>query len=147
MDKLLVKDWMTKDVITVKADLTLPDTAAIMKKNSIRRLPIVDDDGKLIGILSYTDVMAASPSNATTLDIWEINYLLSRITIDKLMTKDPLAVSPEQTIKEAAQIMVDRKIGGLPVVDKDHKVVGIITESDIFRLLITWLNGDIKAAL
>lgn len=140
MKHLRVKDWMTRSVITVTPDTTLPDAAALMRENKIRRLPIVDEDYKLLGILSYSDVLEAQPSNATSLDVWEINYLLSKLRVEKIMTPHPLAVHPESTIKEAAQIMHDHKIGGLPVVDENQRVKGIITESDIFRILIASFN-------
>lgn len=143
MKNLLVKDWMTTDVICVPPDMVLPDAAALMRKKRIRRLPVVDEHGVLIGIISQSDILAAKPSQATSLDIWEINYLLSRLKIRKVMTRDPLTVFPESTIKEAAQIMHDHKIGGLPVVDEQRHVVGIITESDIFRILIAWFNEKI----
>lgn len=142
MKDLLVKDWMTTDVITVSADSLLLDAAALMREKNIRRLPIVKD-GKLVGIISQTDVMAAKPSDATSLDIWEINYLLSRLALEGIMTPAPLVVSPESTIKDAAQLMVDHKVGGLPVVDEQQHVVGIITESDIFRILIAWFNENV----
>jgi acetoin utilization protein AcuB len=145
MKHLLVQDWMTTEVVTVTSDITLPDAAALMRENNIRRLPVVDEEGKIVGILSQTDVMASRPSDATTLDIWEINYLLSRLKIQKVMTENPYTVHPEDTIAAAAQIMYDHKIGGVPVVDAEQKVVGIITESDIFRLLIEWFNDESEA--
>lgn len=142
MKNLLVKDWMTADVITITPETTLTDAAALMREKAIRRLPIVTGDGKLVGILSQTDVMAAKPSDATTLDIWEINYLLSRLKVEKVMTPRPFTVRPESTLKEAAQLMYAHKIGGIPVVDDHNVVVGIITESDIFRVLIAWFNEE-----
>lgn len=142
MKNLLVKDWMTTDVITITPETTLTDAAALMRDQNIRRLPIVSSDGKLAGILSQTDVMAAKPSDATTLDIWEINYLLSRLKVEKVMTPRPYTVFPDSTLKEAAQLMYDHKIGGIPVVDDHNVVVGIITESDIFRVLIAWFNEE-----
>ncbi len=141
MKTMLVKDWMTTEVITITPDTTLPDAAALMRENNIRHLPIVDH-GVLVGIVSHTDVVEAKPSDATTLDIWELNYLLSRLRVEKIMTRNPLTVRPDSTIRDAAQIMYDHKIGGLPVVDDTHHVVGIITESDIFRILIEWLNEN-----
>jgi acetoin utilization protein AcuB len=142
MKNLLVKDWMTTDVITITPETTLTDAAALMRDKNIRRLPIVTADGKLVGILSQTDVMAAKPSDATTLDIWEINYLLSRLKVEKVMTPRPFTVQPDSTLKDAAQLMYDHKIGGIPVVDDRNVVVGIITESDIFRVLIAWFNEE-----
>ena len=142
MKNLLVKDWMTTDVITIRPETTLTEAAALMREKAIRRLPIVNEDGKLVGILSQTDVMAARPSDATTLDIWEINYLLSRLKVEKVMTAQPYTVYPDSSLKDAAQLMVTHKIGGIPVVDDKNAVVGIITESDIFRVLIAWYNEE-----
>jgi acetoin utilization protein AcuB len=146
MKNLLVKDWMTADVFTVTADMTVPDASSLMRDHQIRRLPVVDRDKKLIGIVSMSDILAANPSNATMLDIWEVNYLLTRLKIEKIMTRDPYCVRADSTIKEAAQLMHDHKVGGIPVVDKDRHVVGIITESDIFRLLIAWFNEETAKA-
>ena len=143
MKNRLVKDWMVKDVITISPDTTVPDASAIMRKKGIRRLPVVED-GVLVGIVSQTDVMKAKPSNSTTLDIWELNYLLSRLPVEKIMTTKPLTIHEDSTLKEVAQIMYDHKVGGVPVVDEDNHVVGIITESDIFRILIKWLSEDDK---
>lgn len=140
MKNLLVKDWMSKNVITVTPDTTLPDAAALMRAKRIRRLPVVNEEGVLVGIVSQTDVLEARPSDATTLDIWELNYLLAKLKISKIMTPNPLIVHADSTIKEAAQLMHDHKVGGLPVVDDAGHVIGIITESDIFRVLIAWFN-------
>lgn len=141
MKNLLVKDWMSKEVVTITPDTTLPDVAAIMRQHNIRRLPVVKD-GKLVGIVSQTDVHRARPSNATSLDIWELNYLLSKLKVEKIMTRNPYTVREDSTIKEAAQLMHDHKVGGLPVVDDNNHVIGIITESDIFRVLIAWFNEE-----
>ena len=140
MKNELVRDWMTREVITISTHTTMTEAAAILRGHDIRRLPVVDDDGVLAGILSQTDVMSARPSDATTLDIWEINYLLSRLKVEKVMTHDPYTVRPDSTLKEVVQLMVDHKIGGIPVIDDARHVVGIITESDIFRVIIAWFN-------
>ena len=140
MKNMLVKDWMSKKVITVAPETSLPDAHRLMKINHIRRLPVVDKKGKLLGIVTIGDIREASPSDATTLSVWELHYLLSKLTVGKIMTPDPITVTPEATIRDAAKLMMDHKIGGLPVVDSDNKVVGIITESDIFRLLVKELG-------
>lgn len=141
MKNLLVKDWMSKDVITVSPDTTLPEAAALMRENKIRRLPVTRD-GKLLGIVSHTDVIEARPSDATTLDIWELNYLLSRLRVEKIMSANPYTVHEDDSIRDAAQLMYQHKVGGIPVVDDKNIVVGIITESDIFRIIIEWLNDE-----
>lgn len=139
----LVKDWMTANPICATPLMTLPEAHQLMKQHSIRRLPVVDK-GMLVGIVTRGDVRGAAPSEATSLSIFELHYLVGRITLDRLMTKDPLTVSPETTIGEAARLMLQRKVSGLPVV-VESKVVGIITESDIFRMLVkTWDREEQK---
>ncbi len=135
METTLVKDWMSKDVVTVTPHTTLPDAHKIMKERKIRRLPVVDDHGHLVGIVTRGDVREASPSDATTLSIYELNYLLAKLTVDKIMTKNPVTVTPDTSMKDASRLMLEHKIGGLPVVESG-KVVGIITESDIFRFMV-----------
>lgn len=130
----LVKDWMTPDPVTICPDTTLPEAARLMKECRIRRLPVVEN-GRLVGIVTMGDVREASPSAATSLSIYELNYLLSRLTVREIMTRDPIAITPDTSIEASARLMLEHKIGGLPVVD-NNKVVGIITESDIFRLLV-----------
>lgn len=137
-DTPLVREWMTKDVMTVDAKTTLPEAHRIMKERKIRRLPVVDGHGRLVGIVTRGDVREASPSDATSLSIYEVHYLLAQLTVDSIMTKDPVTVTPETPIKDAARIMLERKISGLPVVQDSH-LVGIITESDIFEGLIARL--------
>lgn len=137
METLLVRDWMTADPVTVSSKTTLPDAHDLMRRRRVRRLPVVDD-GALVGIITLGDVREASPSDATSLSIYELNYLLSRLTIGRIMTRNVITVTPTTTIREAAGIMLLHKISGLPVVDGD-KLVGIITESDIFRVVMKLL--------
>ncbi len=134
MRKNLVRDWMTPKPIAIDPKTTLPEAHRLMRQSRIRRLPVVDH-GKIVGILTLGDVREASPSDATSLSIFELNYLLAKLTVDKIMTPDPIVIPPTATIREAAQIMLEHKIGGLPVVE-DEKLIGIITESDIFRVLV-----------
>jgi acetoin utilization protein AcuB len=129
-----VRDWMSRDVVTIKSAQTLPEAHELMKRHKIRRLLVLEDE-KLVGILTLGDVREASPSDATSLSVFEINYLVARLPVDKIMTRDPLTVSPTIGLNEAAKLMLHHKIGGLPVVQGD-KVVGIITESDIFRAYV-----------
>jgi CBS domain-containing protein len=135
MKQELVKEWMTPDVITISPETTLPEAHRLMTEKRIRRLPVVKN-GKLIGIVTLGDVREAEPSDATTLSIWELNYLLAQLQVEKIMTSNPLTISEEATIGEAAQVMLDKKISGLPVVNSQGKIVGIITESDIFRTVV-----------
>lgn len=135
MKQELVKSWMTKNVITIGVDTTLPETHKLMTEHSIRRLPVIEN-GRLVGIVTRGDVREAEPSDATSLSIWEINYLLAKLRVEKIMTRQPVTISPEATIGEAAKLMLEKKISGLPVVDNQNRVIGIITESDIFRMVV-----------
>jgi len=131
-----VKEWMSSNTVTIKSGATLPDAYELMKEYNIRRLPVVDSNNKLLGIIARSDVREAQPSDATSLSIYELNYLLAKLTVDKIMTKKVLTVKPDTSIAEAARLMLDHKVGGLPVVDDQNHVLGIITESDIFRLVV-----------
>ena len=134
-----VKDWMTGKVVTISPGQTLPEAHEIMKKRKIRRLPVVEN-GELVGIITLGDLREAGPSDATTLSIFEMNYLLARLKVGEIMTKDPLTVSPQTSLTDAAKLMLHHKIGGLPVVE-GNTVVGIITESDIFRAYVRLAEG------
>ncbi len=141
MRTALVREWMTTAPIVAAPDMTLPDALRIMKRHNIRRLPVCQD-GKLVGIVTRGDLRGAQPSEATTLSVFELNYLVGRMTLDRIMTPDPVTVSPDTTISAAANIMLQRKISGLPVMEAGN-LVGIITESDIFRLVVrTWQQEE-----
>lgn len=139
MNDLHVKDWMTRRVITVDPRTSLPDAHKLMRTNNIRRLPVVER-GRLVGIVTRSDIREASPSEATTLSIWEMHYQLSKLSVGVIMTKDPFTVTPDTTIKDAAKLMYTYKFGGLPVVNDAGELQGIMTESDIFRILIAWFD-------
>lgn len=129
-----VKDWMSKSPILINPDAKLPDAHDLMKKNSVRRLPVLKD-GKLLGIVTRGDVREAGPSDANTLSIFELNYKLAKLPISDIMTRDPITVTQNTKLSEAANLMLNHKIGGLPVMEGDQ-LVGIITESDIFRAFV-----------
>ncbi|SDN87426.1 acetoin utilization protein AcuB [Desulfonauticus submarinus] len=133
---MLIKDWMTKDVITVTPDTSMLKASKILKEKDIRRLPVVDDSGKLIGIITDRDIKEASPSKATTLDVHELYYLLSEIKVKDIMTPNPTTINVNDTVEKAAITMLKKKIEGMPVVDENEQVVGIITDTDIFKVLI-----------
>lgn len=138
MKQELVKDWMTKDVITISPHTNLTEAHRLMTTNKIRRLPIVVGK-KLVGIVTRGDIRGAEPSQATSLSIWELNYIIARLQIKDIMTENPLTISANATIEEAAKLMQEKKISGVPVLDDNGELVGIITESDIFRLVVkTW---------
>jgi len=133
---MLIRDWMTKNVITVDAETSMMKASKIMREHKISRLPVVDAKNKLLGIVSDRDLKDASPSKATSLDMHELYYLLSEIKVKDIMTKAPLAVKPTETVEKAAVLMMNNSFGGLPVVDEDLAVIGIITDSDIFKVLV-----------
>jgi len=134
MQSNLVKDWMSADPISVEPESTLPDAHDLMKKHNIRRL-LVMDGSKLVGIVTRGDIRGAEPSEATSLSIFEVNYLLARFPVKKIMSTDIITVGVNEPVGKAASIMHENKVSGLPVVDNGH-VVGIITESDIFRMVV-----------
>lgn len=139
----LVRDWMTREVITAGLDMPLTEADQLLVQNKIRRLPVVDENGRLQGIITFGDIRSARPSSASSLSIWEMNYLLSRLTLGEIMTRDPITVRPDDTIAVAAQRMLENTISGLPVVTARGELVGIITESDIFRLVAhIWARAE-----
>ena len=136
---MLVGERMSHPVITVRPDMPIVDALNMMKREHIRRAPVIKD-GKLVGIVSDKDLLNASPSPATSLSVWEMNYLLSKIIVKDVMTKEVLTVSEDTPLEEAARIMADNKIGGLPVV-RDSVVVGIITETDLFKIFLELMGA------
>ncbi len=130
---MYVKDHMTKDPITITDDVKISKAVDIMSKGHFHRLPIVNDKGQLIGLVTGGLVTEASGANATSLSIYELNYLLSKTRVKDIMLKDVKTIGPEAFIEEAAQKMLDEGISVLPVIDEDSRVLGIITEKDIFQ--------------
>jgi len=122
--------------------MPVPDALDMLKRERIRRAPVVKA-GKLVGIVSDKDLLNASPSPATSLSVWEMNYLLSKITVADVMSKKVLTVAEDTPIEEAARIMADNKIGGLPVM-RDNHVVGIITETDLFKVFLEFMGAREK---
>lgn len=136
---MLVGVRMSQPVISIPPDMPIVDALNLMRREKIRRTPVIKD-GKLIGIVSDKDLLNASPSPATSLSVWEMNYLLSKITVRDVMTKNVLTVQEDTPIEEAARIMADNKIGGLPVVRGD-RVVGMITETDLFKIFLELMGA------
>ena len=126
---------MTKNPITVHPDISVPEAQAILRREKIHRLPVLDKSNKLIGIVTASDLIHATPSQATALDMYELNYLISKLKVEKIMTKNVVTVAEELPIEEAARIMADSDISGLPVM-RGEVLIGIITESDLFKLFI-----------
>ncbi|MEW6402147.1 MAG: CBS and ACT domain-containing protein [Chloroflexota bacterium] len=140
---MFVGERMSHPVITLSPETPIHDALAMFKKEHIRRAPVVKE-GKLLGIVSERDLLNASPSSVTTLSVWEINYLLSKVTVKQVMTKKVKTVDADTPIEEAARIMADSKIGGLPVV-RDGKVIGMITETDLFKIFLELMGAREKA--
>lgn len=126
---------MTHNPITVRTDTAVTEAQAIMRREKIHRLPVLDKNGKLVGIVTEKDLLYASPSPASTLNVYEMSYLLSKLKVEKVMSRELITVTESTPIEDAARIMVDNNIGGLPVM-RGELVVGMITESDIFKLFI-----------
>jgi acetoin utilization protein AcuB len=134
---MLINEWMTREVITVDPETSMMKASKLLKDKNIRRLPVVGQDRRIVGIVTDRDIKEASPSKATTLDVHELYYLLSEIKVKDIMTPNPVTISAQDTVERAAVIMLERKVEGLPVVDEKEQVVGIITESDVFKVLIS----------
>lgn len=139
---MLVGERMSQPLISVSPETPIHDALILFKEEHIRRAPVMKS-GKLIGIVSQTDLLNASPSPVSSLSIWEMNYLLSKVTVKEVMSRKVLTVDEETPIEEAARIMADNKIGGLPVVRGD-KVVGIITETDLFKIFLEMMGAREK---
>ncbi len=139
---MLVSERMSRPVISVSPDAPIHDVLAMFKKEHIRRAPVMKD-GKLVGIISQGDLLNASPSPVTTLSIWEMNYLLSKVTVKRVMSKKVITVDVDTPIEEAARIMADSKIGGLPVLN-NGRVVGMITETDLFKIFLELMGARDK---
>jgi acetoin utilization protein AcuB len=136
---------MTHNPFTIESAASVVDARALMRREKIRRLPVTDRNKKLVGIVTESDLMSASPSAATTLDVYEITSLLARLTVDKLMKRKVYTVGPDTLIEDAVRLLADNGIGGLPVLEGE-RIVGIVTESDIFRLFIDHFGARQKGA-
>ncbi len=132
---MLVKGWMSSDVISVEEETSMMKASVLMKEHNIRRLPVVKK-GKLVGVVTDTNLKEASPSKAASLDIYEISYLLSEMKVKELMSKNVIYVKLDETIEFAAVLMLENKISGLPVINDQQNLIGVITETDIFKALI-----------
>jgi acetoin utilization protein AcuB len=142
---MLVKNWMSKNVVTIDENDSMQDAINLLKQHKINMLPVMKK-GKLTGILTDRDLKKASASDATTLDVHELLYLISKIKIKDIMGKKPLTVPFDYTIEETASILLENNISGVPVVDYDKQLVGIITKSDIFKVILS-LTGIAKKGI
>jgi acetoin utilization protein AcuB len=141
MKQELVNDWMTREVITIAPDTSLKEAHDIMNSRTIRRLPVVTH-GKVVGMVTLGDIRGAEPSKATSLSVWEVNHLIAKLKVSEMMTHNPTTIHQTASIGDAAKIMLEKKFSSLPVVDEAEHLVGIITESDIFRLVVNEWHKD-----
>jgi acetoin utilization protein AcuB len=137
---MLVGERMTRNPVTIREDESIDDGLHLMRERKVRRLPVLDASGRMVGMVSDKDLLHAAPSPATSLSVYELHYLLAKLTIKQVMSSPVVSVSPDTPIEEAARIMADNKIGGLPIVEGDA-LVGIITETDIFKILVELLGA------
>lgn len=137
---MLVGSRMTSHPITIADDTPIDEALKLMRDKNVRRLPVLNDKGDLVGIVAEKDILYASPSPATSLSIHEIHYLVSRIKVSEIMTKNVITVSDETPLEEAARVMADNQIGALPVMH-DGKLAGIITETDVFKIFLELLGA------
>jgi acetoin utilization protein AcuB len=137
---MLVGERMSKPVITVRPETPMPEALDLMRKEHIRRLPVVNKRGELIGIVTETNLLKASPSEATSLSIYEVTYLLSKLTVERIMTKPVVTVKEDTPLEEAARIMADHHFSGLPVM-RGKELVGMITETSLFRVFLELLGA------
>lgn len=142
---MIIKSVMTKDPICVTESTTVTEAKQIMTSNKINKLPVLDSSKRLVGIITKNDIAKVSPSEATTLDMYEISSLLSKLTCGKFMTKKVITVEETEVVEEAARLMADKNVGCLPVV-KDDVVVGIVTESDLFELFVEMFGARSSGA-
>ncbi len=140
---MLVRERMSRNPYTITPDTSIQDALRRMHEVHVRRLPVLDKSGKLVGIVAERDLLYASPSPATALSIYEIHYLLAKLTVAEVMKTDVVTITEDTPVEDAARIMTDRKIGGLPVV-RDGLLVGIITETDLFKLFSELLGARKK---
>jgi acetoin utilization protein AcuB len=133
---LLVENWMNPNVITVDADDSMLDATKLLKEHNIRHLPVLEK-GKLVGVITDRDLKRAAPSDATALEAHELLYLIANIKVREIMTKNPITVPYNYTIEEAADLLLQARISGMPVVGKDGDVIGTITQTDLFKVLIS----------
>ncbi len=138
---MFVRDRMTSPAVTITPNTPFQEALKLMHERKFRRLPVVDQKGALVGIVSERDLLYASPSPATSLSVWELNYLLAQLTVKEIMTSEVVTTTEDTPIEEAARTMVARKIGGLPVVDERNHVIGVITETDIFKAFVEMMGA------
>jgi acetoin utilization protein AcuB len=137
---MLVGERMSKPVITIRPEVPIQEALNLMHKEHVRRFPVIDHQGRMIGLVSESDLLNASPSEATSLSVWELNYLISKITVERVMTRKIITTTEDIPLEEAARVMADNNIGSLPVL-RGESVVGMITETDLFKIFLELLGA------
>lgn len=140
---MLVKDRMSKRPLTISMDESVSSTHRYMLEQNVRHLPVVDKDGKMVGLVAEEDLLKAEPSSATSLSVWEIHSLLDRVQAKDVMIRDVITTTEDSPLEEAAHLMLDHRVGSLPVM-REGKLVGIITESDMYRAFMELLAARHK---
>lgn len=135
-----IRFWMRAPAITVNLAAPVSEALALMREHNVRRLPAVIDTGELRGIITQGDIRGADVLRVAGMDPFEIADALRRVKVYEVMSEEPITIAPETSLREAAMLMIENKIGGLPVVDEHGIVVGIVTESDLFEALVQSLN-------
>jgi acetoin utilization protein AcuB len=131
-----VRDWMTAHPYTCTPETTLADANDILDERNFRRLPVVDEVGDLIGMLSRSDLRSASPSSITSLSLFEVNYMWAKLTVSDVMTVEVATITPQDSMRQAGELMLAHKVSALPVVE-GQRLVGILTETDMLRFLVS----------
>ncbi len=138
---MFVHDRMSSPAVSIRPDDALRDALRLMHRGHFRQLPVVDGSGKLVGIVSEGDLGYASPSHPGSLSVWDLNYRLANVKIREVMTEEVITTTADVPVEDVAQRMTEKKIGGLPVVDQKHHVIGVITETDIFKTFVEMFAG------
>lgn len=133
---MLVKDFMTEQITTVKEDQNILEAREVLRGKRLKSLPVVDDIGRVRGIVTVDDIKAASPSDASTLSRYEANYLMGRIKVKDIMTRSTINVSADDTVEYAAYLIYKNDVNALPVISQEGKLCGIIAKSDMFRAFV-----------
>ncbi len=138
---MLVGERMTRNPVTIQETASIDDGLHLMRERKVRRLPVLNTEGRMVGIVSDKDLLHAAPSPATSLSVYELHYLLAKLTVKQVMSSPVISVAADTPVEEAARVMADNKIGGLPVVDRSGALAGIITETDVFKILVELLGA------
>lgn len=135
MERTCVRDIMTSPVLAVGPETPVSTATALMREKRIRHLPVIENN-RLVGVVSRGDLREASIAAGINADSYELHFMLNQLTVSKLMTRQVFTITPDALAVQAAELMTEHKIAGLPVVDQDGGVIGIVTESDLLRMLV-----------